>query len=382
MVPMSVVFLGVTFFSVGNSRKAVSLTALALLTLLCVSGPFLFALSKAKGRLTIGDSAKLGYAWKVNKIPQYVHWQGTPGYGKPQHPTRKIFDRPAVYEFGEPISGTYPPWFDPAYWYEGVEPHFNLKSQLSRIFNSLCVYFDFLFQIQGNYSTHTVYGADAFLVAYLILLLLSQRGKFAFKDLANEYALIIPALAGLAMYGIVQVLPRYVGGYFTLLWLGIFSSIHLANTAENERILKIVPVVISAVIVLGITVSLALHLYSNVRGITDEDQDNFVQAEVADRLSKSGIQPRTRVANIGNSIDAYWARLGRFKIVSEITEADAHYFWESDSKLRAEIYRKFAETGAHFIVTSNPPLSVQRDGWNEIGNTNYYVYWLQTVPNK
>ena len=47
------------------------------------------------------------------------------------HPTRKVFDRPAIYEFGsDPVGGTYPIWYDPSYWHEGETPHFDLRGQL------------------------------------------------------------------------------------------------------------------------------------------------------------------------------------------------------------------------------------------------------------
>ncbi|HEY0098831.1 MAG TPA: hypothetical protein VGB76_07745, partial [Pyrinomonadaceae bacterium] len=118
MFPLAFVFLAVSLFAGGNVRRAVPRVALALFVFLAVSAPFVVALSRAKHRLTIGDTARLNYAWHVNRTTPFIHWQGDAAgaTGTPTHPTRKLFDSPAVYEFAAPVSGTYPPWYDPTYW--------------------------------------------------------------------------------------------------------------------------------------------------------------------------------------------------------------------------------------------------------------------------
>jgi len=85
-----------------------------------IVGLYIWALSEAKGRFTWGDSAWLNVAIHVNGVP-YVNWQGGPeSSGQPIHPTRQLSMRPPIFEFATPIPGTYPPWYDPAYWNEGV----------------------------------------------------------------------------------------------------------------------------------------------------------------------------------------------------------------------------------------------------------------------
>jgi hypothetical protein len=94
MLPLAVVFLAVAVLSVRNRLSALVYGLVAIVAFLAVAGPFVFALSKAKGRLTFGDTGFLNYAWHVNGAP-FVHWQGDlPGLGKPAHATRKIFQSP------------------------------------------------------------------------------------------------------------------------------------------------------------------------------------------------------------------------------------------------------------------------------------------------
>lgn len=37
------------------------------------------------------------------------------------HPSRVFFDNPLVYEFAQPFEVAYSPWFNPAYWNEGIK---------------------------------------------------------------------------------------------------------------------------------------------------------------------------------------------------------------------------------------------------------------------
>src|SRR6266542_1198976 len=129
MLPLAPMFILVGLFFAGGLRKAWMRSAPALLGLVLVAGPFIVALSAARHRLTFGDAGKLNYLWHVNRLPIF-HWQGDTRYGTPRHPTRKIFEHPAVYEFGSPLNATYPPWYDPSYWYEGATPRFELSQQM------------------------------------------------------------------------------------------------------------------------------------------------------------------------------------------------------------------------------------------------------------
>ena len=59
MFPLGFAFLVVSLFSVGNIRRAIPLTLVALVIFLLIGGPLIIALSKAKGRTTFGESGKL-----------------------------------------------------------------------------------------------------------------------------------------------------------------------------------------------------------------------------------------------------------------------------------------------------------------------------------
>jgi hypothetical protein len=350
--------LGVLYFSIRKIDKSILLVLAAIITFLCISGPFIVAISKSKGRFTIGESGRLNYIWKVNKIPHFYHYQGTPGRDKPIHPSRKIFDDPPIYEFGTPIAGTYPPWYDPAYWYEGVRPHINFRQQLSRLVVSLKIYLSSIFDTHVPYTLYMYYGPDVLIVCYLILLFMSQRGRFLVRDFLEWKIILFPAVAGLAMYALVWLNPRYVAAYFMLLWVGVFSSLRLSHSNENRRLSASVCYAAFLVMFMTLAVPLTFDFYSDIREFM-RGNSGFVHAQVAEGLKKMGIVPGTKIATIGYAFGDYSfsARLGRLKIVSEIDSFDEDRFWHADSSKRAQVYKKFATTNAKVIVSKNiPPL--------------------------
>src|SRR4029077_7895071 len=146
MFPLSFVFLFSAFCLCRITGETIRVAALRTLLASAVFAvfvlPLVMVLSAAKGRPTIGDSGSINYAEYIDRATKIVHWQGERlRTGKPAHPTRKIFSDPDVFEFASPVQGSYPPWYDPSYWYEGVRPHFLLKGQLWVLFRAanLCL---------------------------------------------------------------------------------------------------------------------------------------------------------------------------------------------------------------------------------------------------
>ncbi len=66
MFPLGFGFLAILLFSGKISRGRISGVLLSLVVFLIVCFPFIYALSKAKGRVTFGDTGKLAYAALVN----------------------------------------------------------------------------------------------------------------------------------------------------------------------------------------------------------------------------------------------------------------------------------------------------------------------------
>ncbi len=368
MLPMAVVFLGASLFSVGSVRRALPRVAMAMALLLLIAGPFVFAMSRAKGRLTFGESGKLNYLWSINQIPA-PHWQGeVPGYGKPTHPTRKILDTPSIYEFGDPVGGTYPVWYDPTYWYEGSVSHFDLRQQLRVSGGAARAYYDLL-QTWG-----LQYGL---LVGLLSLYLMGRRGWLLLNDLTLYWSLIVPAMAGIGMYIMVNVQGRYVASFVVLLWLSLFSAVRLPYTSESQRLTRAITIVLMAVMIFTVVASSSREAGLTIRQlVAGEDPASHEQWQVAEGLREAGMVRGDKVAFIGDSFRAFWAHLLGLRIVAEIPAASTSVFWEGDSNQKQEVIKTFARTGAKAIVVEKPPSGYDFGGLQRIRNTDYYVYVL------
>ena len=107
---------GVPFRRVGLPRMVLTMAAFLL-----VACPWIACLYHKYGRLTFSDSGRLNVIWWVNRsLPLFdVVWTD-PALGKPDHTLRRILDDPIAYEYGQPVSGTYPPFKDPAWWMSGA----------------------------------------------------------------------------------------------------------------------------------------------------------------------------------------------------------------------------------------------------------------------
>jgi hypothetical protein len=101
-----------------------------------------------------------------------------------------------------------------------------------------------------------------------------------------------------------------------------------------------------------------------------------LQYQVAEGLKRLGVQPGDKVASLGTSFSAYWARLARVQIIAEIKSGDVPTFWAADSLVKSQIIETFDATGAKVIVAENVPSPVYARGWQRIGNTGYFAYIL------
>jgi 4-amino-4-deoxy-L-arabinose transferase-like glycosyltransferase len=376
MFPLGFAFIAIGFFVVPRGRRLgyVLVTTLAFLG---VSAPWLVALSRAKGRFDFGDSGHLNYSTLVSPGGRNLNWQGEPpGSGVPLHTTRQIHTNPPVYEFATPVGGTYPPSYDPSYWGEGRKVTIDVRAQLRVIKEHLLLYAGLLLRDQPG------------LLAVALALALAG-GVATRKGILANWPLFLMAFAGCGLYMLVHVETRFVAAYVSIFWLAILAGIRFdissyatvntgsekagPNAKDPDRRGELVEYLALAVVA-TILLSVADGTVRAVQaGGPYSAQDEIA---VADRLNQDGLRPGDRVAVVGNGNWFYWARLGRFKIVSAIVGPDEPAFWEETSEQKEEIYRLFAGTGAKVVVTAGPLSAEGGSGWRRIGNTAYYLHAL------
>jgi hypothetical protein len=359
MLFLSAVVYGMLLVGQSLRRWVAPRVALSIAVFLAVGSPYIVGLSVAKGHLTLGESGALNYAWHVNGVPRF-HWRGElKGSGDAVHPTRKLNDSPAVYEFGEPIQGTYPIWYDAAYWNEGVKAHLDVGRQLKVIRSGLSTYF-YVF-------TNLLWG---FTLASVTLCIIA--GRNVWRDLRKAWPVVLPALAGFCMYVLVHAETRYLTTLTVTLALGFLAFLRV----DARR----------ASLAIKICLAAAVLLTWNVISWSAQSAHNELVAlsssaipdphwEIAHALAQVGVQPGNKVAYCRPPL-AYgnypWARLARVKITAEIPPADAPLFWASSNADQDHILQMLRDNGVSWIVAGAPPRDLPQP-WLRLGTTDHYV---------
>jgi hypothetical protein len=332
MFPVALLFLAVLWWLPQVSRKERYRTAFAVAGFLLLAGPWIALISASTGRLTFGETGRLNYSFHVNKVP-YTHWQGEPsGTGTPQHVSRRVFDQPAVFEFADPGRGTYPVWFDPVRWNQGVTPRFDLQQQIEKLRFNLYLY-------ALLWATR----ADLLLVWTLLFVLGSRRQSMG--NLRQSWHLLLPAVGALAMHALVHFESRHVAAYLALFWTLAFASLRFAPLPHLGRLATAAVLALT----LSTAVSLGRQLPQELRKI--RERPDRVYWQVAQELERIGARPGHRIAVFG---DALWnssaARLARVQVAAEIRTADLDAYWSAPAEVRRRIADRLAGSGIGYVI--------------------------------
>ena len=318
MFPLAFILLGSSIFLFGNIRKALPRALIALVFFILIAGPFVFAISKSEGYVTFGTSGKIVYSIFVNRKnmwpPRQDEDQRT---GLLQHPPTKIFQQPDAYQYGKPVKGTYPLWYNPSYWHRGLKIYFDFPEQLKNFAVAVRFYFHRFFYYQGY-----------LLISVIILYIISRRRWLLVRDIAMQWLLFIPAIAGMLMYALVLLDGRYISPFMLFFWIGAFSSIRLPNSYESKRLISCIIISLLLVMMSAIGIITARILYYNACSLLyRQDRSDNWRWQIAKGLKQMGVKSGDKIAYIGNTKDASnWLRLARVKIIAEIfiTEADIY----------------------------------------------------------
>jgi hypothetical protein len=365
MFPLAFVFLSVALFSSPARMKAGAKILAAVFVFALFAGPWIAILSHSKGRFTFGDSGKLNYIGS----PSTPSLSNSSTSAAPEanyvHPLPELDAHPPVLVFPAPVSGTFPPWYDPSYWNEGVRFHFSLDSQVQRLHQSYDAYWDILIA-QG-----------AFVLALLALFFSQGEGdlRLTAARLARVWPLWLPGFAALAMYALVHVEPRYVAGSVTLVWLALFASLRFPLETHPPRW------VISIVLALFLATFLPLtrSLVSDVHVILRPPPD--ANWEVAQELHDLGIPPGGTIALIGMPKETYYfAHLAQVRIVANVPPAGVDEYWSAPPEIRAHVRSLFIGAGAEAILAPEVPPgeNAPGPGWVRM---EYSPYWVMLLSN-
>jgi hypothetical protein len=358
--PLAFMFFACAAILVSDFRKAAPRVLLSVVVFLAISGPWFAALSAARGRLTVGESARFNYLIHVNGISSEWFFQdlGSAG-GHFIHPVRKVFDAPPVYAFPREITCASAISCDPSYWTDGAVPRFSVRKQLSNIHRWFRFYLDYVYSSQS-----------ALVVGLVALCLLAPRSQML-RQFQSQWPVWLLGVIGLAMYSLVHVEVRYVAVFFTLLWAGLFAGLEIPATIEARRAASLLAWTVAVLMVAPTLTTLAGQITK---------RQPHLQWQVAQELRKLGVRPGDRVGRLPSHYGLAWGRLLGVTEVGRIPAENAADFWCAPPQKQAEALTALREYNVRVFVAEQPPTNGAcgpGPEWHSAGDGNYYAFFLQ-----
>jgi hypothetical protein len=355
MLPLGFLFLATALFAAGISRESIKRIGLATVVFSALATPFITLISLKKGHLTFGEVGLWNYSFWVNRDG---YWTGnSPGSRRQM---RMLVVHPPIYEFTRPVAGTFPPWYDPMYWREGIKPHFTVEGEFHAIKNAIGLYNFVFLRLLLNFTA-----------GLMVLYAIGRSLRSSLRVAARAWTFYLPAGGTLLLYALVHVEPRMIGADAVLLFLAGYSGIILPS---NIRLQKLADFTLHAIP----ATALALIVISVVHTFRTEPGPVYQTAAL--ELAHLGVDSGDQIGLIWNEKydegageGAFIPRLVKARVVAEQTDAD--FFWRLNDHERTEALNSFKFAGVKVVLGYEVPPSAQ-SGWKRLRDTSYFAYFL------
>ena len=348
------------------------------------------ALSDEVGSPTLGEAGSLNYAWHVDRLAKWVHWEGgvdpgdkawpkpwiarfthwesdPPDFGKPIHPSLMIGTAPTVYAFRGPVQATYPPYFDAPYWYQGYKHPVRWRYQVVAL--------------GKNVADLVVVLVKQPLILAMVLAYLLMYGRRSDRTvlwaavprwLSDVWPAYVLALAGVVIYLPVHLEGRYLAGFLAvilLIKLDAFSPV-LARSAWLSM-------AVVALIVVGFLTGLVNDQHEVwSRALHHWKYQQNLEWREGQALKAEGFAPQSEIGVISwtPNVQCDWAYLADLRITSEIeSPQEERLFWDLDPLDQNAVMLRFRQAGAVAVVTRDRPKE-GTPGWDQVGSLPMWVY--------
>jgi hypothetical protein len=324
--------------------------ALASAVFAAIAAPQIAYVSKLSGRITFSDVGRIQYLWFIADVPGAASGAfalpadlprptGTKHTLTPLDPSRDA--GPVVYDIDAPIPGTLPVWYDAGYWYRDVvAPLYPLRI-VRAVVRHARVFLEVLgFLIVGG-------------LAAALATRPSWRDALAMRP---AWILVVPALAAIAMYGLVLVQTRYIAPFVLVLILGLVPPWAMDDLSRR----------LGTGFAVGALAALPLVVHQVKVDTTFWRGSADVRATLVAALAARGVGPGARLGYIGEAYEAYWARPGRMRFVTLIPRGEAPRFWQLGEAGRASVIDRMMRARTDAIIAEAPSPGVSTAGWEPL----------------
>ncbi len=348
MFPLAILLLVLlwVFPPEGLNLRSLLFTAAVFLLL---SAPLIRLVGAKVGRPSIGESAVDTYLLELNGLSAgWAHYPET-RFGVPIHPPRKLMDRPMILEFASPVPGTYPLWYDPAYWWAGLKPVFSVSDQVRALVKAAKLYW------RSSQVLVVVIGGALCLAMLAIPLGTPLRCR------RLDVVLVLWAIAPLAMFATLHVESRYIASFVIVLFVILYSQLGARLPFQISRAIYLC-VAITVITSLGFELPRqGLTAFRVLCGV--ETSSNL---RIARGLQALGVRRGDLLSTVGRGIDAYYARLLGSRVIAQVC-LDA-----KDPAPKAEDWERvravLAKIGVRALVSRGVPPGAAVENWEALSD--------------
>jgi hypothetical protein len=388
---IAVMMLFMAFVQRRRLTRVVASGALAFVVFAAVSGPYIAALSKQKGRFDFGDSGALNYAWYVSGTVKFhiEPWMSNE-FGSATvnlvHPEKRLLETPGVYSYKAEPYGTYPEWFDTTYFKERIVPKFNAARLFKRDRRNVVLVFRYLF----NHP-------EALILLALLLLSGARIGVSHWRQQGFWLPMVALGLAMWGIYGLVNVEERYVTLAYLVIVLPLFAMLRVPGAsapqdAQDRSYAAAALVALLAFLALGETLRTGFEDRRNASGSLPAPYYSPEIYGAAKGLQAMGVRPGDEIACIGTTAclhDPYWQRIAGVRVVTEVYNPDDAHLMQQLQGLpnRQQVYATVKAEGAKVLVAAFDPGEMNASepasaGWERLGETRFYALPLNLPANE
>ena len=376
-LPSAFLLLAMLIYAItrkAQARKTLLIgTAAAIAVFALVTAPYIRAISHEYGHFTTGESARMNYCFFVDQTPRWhEHFHHDTGHAIDhfKHPEAVLLTTPAVFSYAVHPYGTYPLWFDSAWYTDGLTPHLWLKGHIVRA--ARCAVLLLRFSLDHPEP-------------FLFLIVLLAAGA-TLRRSRTQLLPWLPVIAwGLLMFAIyfpIDFQERYLTAPFLFVVIPPLALLRKPRTdTPNFQHITTIAALLLALLTLFAAIS-DLAARRRTLSVTGYPRGAYSKQiyPAAAGLIALGIQPGDKLACMGDQacyIDEYWARLPQAQILAEIevpNDGNPAVFWQSLPN-QSEVTRTLAAQNIKAIVAIFP--AAPPTGWQQLGDSAFYALPLK-----
>lgn len=304
------------------SAKHLFALTIAMLTTMAL---YAVPLSIKLGHPSFGESGKYQVVFSSNDrilpmVPM-VH-----GSLETKHPSNILLQTPTVYEFEKPFDVSYPPWFDPHYWNDGLNAKVDWK-----LYNELLVD-----------KVVTLFLSFIVFISILKLGLCFSAKKlvpYSIPDLRTTSPIWLTVCACSLLYLLMSAaVSRYFMGFIPTMVASIFLAYQSPGSELAIKRERRTLWFTSILILISFTFHSLLHFYFFGLKITEPTSRSDDQhSATAKKLTEIGIKPHDKIMRVARNEggEYYWAHLADVRVVAECVSPEE--FFKMSSAKRSEL---------------------------------------------